>query len=42
MINGNGKGLKLAALLATTLATSALVYNQPDQHKLNDLPNRLP
>jgi hypothetical protein len=42
MINGNGKSLKLAALLATTLATSALVYNQLDQKKLNDIPNRLP
>jgi hypothetical protein len=42
MINGNGKSLKLAALLATTLATSALVYIQPDQRKLNDIPNRLP
>jgi len=42
MINGNGKTLKLAALLATTIATCALVYNQPDQSKLNDIPNRLP
>src|ERR1051325_9583503 len=42
MINGNGKPLKLAVLLSTILATSALVYNQPDQRKLNDIPNRLP
>ena len=42
MINGNGKSLKLAVLLGTMLATSALVYNQPDQRKLNDIPNRLP
>jgi Bacterial Ig-like domain len=42
MINGNGKSLKLAALLATTLAAGALVYTQPDQSKLNDIPNRLP
>src|SRR5258707_14461214 len=42
MINGNGKSLKLAALLTTTLATSALIYYQPDQSKLNDIPNRLP
>jgi Big-like domain-containing protein len=41
MINGNGRSLKLATLLATTLATSALVYYQPDQKKLNDIPNRL-
>src|SRR5215813_7518715 len=40
--DGNGKSLKLGALLATTLAASALVYNQPDQKKLNDIPNRLP
>ena len=42
MINGNGRSLKLATLLATTLAASALVYYQPDQRKLNDIPNRLP
>src|SRR5512140_2714345 len=42
MMNGNGKSLKLAVLLATTLATSALIYYQPDQRRLNDLPNRLP
>jgi hypothetical protein len=42
MINGNEKSLKLAVLLGTMLATSALVYNQPDQRKLNDIPNRLP
>lgn len=42
MINGNGKALKFTALIATTLATSALVYYQPDQSKLNDIPNRLP
>ncbi|MBZ5508308.1 MAG: Ig-like domain-containing protein [Acidobacteriia bacterium] len=42
MINGNGRSLKLAALLTTTLATCALVYYQPDQSKLNDIPNRLP
>jgi hypothetical protein len=42
MINGNGRSLKLAALLATTVATCALVYYQPDQSKLNDIPNRLP
>src|SRR6478609_5952323 len=41
MINGNGKALKLAALLATALGTSALVY-QPNQSRLNDIPNRLP
>jgi hypothetical protein len=42
MINGNGARLKLTALLATALGASALVYNQPDQSKLNDIPNRLP
>src|SRR6476469_8979232 len=42
MMNGNGKSLKLAVLLGTLLATSALVYYQPDQSKLNDIPNRLP
>jgi len=42
MMNGNGKALKLSTLLVTTLATSALVYYQPDQGKLNDIPNRLP
>ncbi|HEX3094665.1 MAG TPA: hypothetical protein VHW72_18650, partial [Candidatus Angelobacter sp.] len=42
MINGNGKALKLSTLLVTTLATSALVYYQPDQSKMNDIPNRLP
>jgi hypothetical protein len=42
MMNGNGKSLKLAALFATTVATSALIYYQPDQRKLNDIPNRLP
>ena len=42
MINGNGKSLKFTALIITTLATSALVYYQPDQAKLNDIPNRLP
>src|SRR5438270_4450328 len=42
MINGNGARLKLTALLAATLGASALVYRQPDQGKLNDIPNRLP
>jgi hypothetical protein len=42
MINGNGRALKLVAFFATTLATSALVYYQPDQSTLNDIPNRLP
>ena len=41
MTNGNGKILKLMAVLATTAAVSAAVY-QPDQGKLNDIPNRLP
>jgi Bacterial Ig-like domain len=41
MINGNGKALKFLAVLATTAAVSAAVY-QPDQRKLNDIPNRLP
>ncbi len=42
MINGNGKALKLAALAATVMACSALVFYLPDQSKLNDIPNRLP
>jgi len=42
MINGNGKALKFVVLVATALGASALVYNQPDQSKLNDIPNRLP
>ena len=42
MINGNGRVLKLATLFATALAASAVVYYQPDQRKLNDIPNRLP
>jgi len=42
MINGNGRALKLATLFATALAASAVVYYQPDQSKLNDIPNRLP
>ncbi len=42
MINGNGKSLKFVVLVATVLGASALVYNQPDQSKLNDIPNRLP
>jgi Big-like domain-containing protein len=41
MINGNGKALKLIALLATAAGITGAVY-QPDQSKLNDIPNRLP
>ena len=41
MMNGNGKILKFVALLATTAGVSVVVY-QPDQSKLNDVPNRLP
>lgn len=41
MLNGNGRMIKLIALLATTAGVSAVVY-QPDQSKLNDIPNRLP
>jgi len=41
MLNGNGRIIKLIALLATTAGVSAVVY-QPDQSKLNDIPNRLP
>jgi len=42
MINGNGKVLKLVVLAATTLATCALVYYQPDPSKMIDIPNRIP
>jgi Bacterial Ig-like domain len=42
MINGNARILKLATLLTTAIATTALVYYQPEQNRLNDIPNRLP
>jgi Big-like domain-containing protein len=42
MMNGNARIAKLAALVTTAFAASALVYFQPDQSKLNDIPNRLP
>ncbi len=42
MIKGNGRFLKLVVLMATTLGTAAMVYYQPTQRSLNDLPNRLP
>jgi hypothetical protein len=38
----SAKVVKLAILAATTLATSALVYFQPNSADLNDIPNRIP
>lgn len=42
MINGNGRLLKLLTLTATMSATAAVVYFQPSQRSLRDIPNRLP
>src|SRR5215471_10286131 len=42
MINGNGRLLKLAVFILSSCGISAVVYMQPDQRSLNDLPNRLP
>jgi hypothetical protein len=42
MINGNGRLWKLAVFIASSFGISAVVYLQPDQRSLNDLPNRLP
>lgn len=42
MMQWNPRIIKLAALAATALSTMGVVYIQPDQSKLNDIPNRLP
>src|SRR5262245_30522764 len=42
MINGNGRVFKLAVFAMSITAISAIVYQQPSQRSLNDLPNRLP
>jgi Bacterial Ig-like domain len=42
MINGNGRAFKLAMFAMTVTAICAIVYHQPSQRSLNDLPNRLP
>jgi hypothetical protein len=38
----NGRLLKVAVFVASALGIGALVYRQPTQESLNDIPNRLP
>ena len=42
MIPGGYKLMKLAVMAATAAGSSALVYRQPSQSALNDIPNRIP
>src|SRR5262249_41764679 len=38
----NGRMLKIAVFVTSALGIGALVYRQPTQESLNDIPNRLP
>lgn len=42
MINGNGGVLKLGVFIASVVGITTVVYRQPSQRSLDDLPNRLP